>query len=203
MGDSIAIASCLPRDTRPLPPHTAITFSPAAHKAIYENDLNPTCFATMDIAPLGIYSIDVSSTSLSIDLLPFNLPPSTLCLDESCSLSQRQKAAQTLLSLLERSITRRVSTIASLPATRAVCVMFSGGIDCSILVCVLCRVLKALSITCVIELANISFGSKVEAVESQSLRQLRELYPDRYTARGSCAFFRYSAVVYGHQAFVS
>ena len=187
MGDSIVIASCLPRDARPLPPHPAITFSPAARKAIYENELNPSCFATMDIAPLGIYSIDLSSSSLFVDLLPFNLPLSTLHFDSNCSLSQRRIAAETLLSLLEQSIRRRVSTIASLPSTRAVCMMFSGGIDCSILVCVLCRVLRTLSISCVIELANISFGSKVEAIESQSLRQLRDLYPDRYTARGSRA----------------
>ena len=202
MGDSVAIASCLPRDPRSLPPHPAIQFSPAAYNAIYANDLNPTIFATMDIAPLGVYSIDLSSNSLSIDLLPFNLPLSPFLFEGTCSPSQRLNAAQTLLSLLEQSIMRRVSTIASLPATRALCVMFSGGIDCSILVCVLCRVLQALNISCVIELANISFGSRVEAIESQSLRQLRELYPDRYTARGSSVRIRCSAVVCGYSAIV-
>ena len=151
----------------------------------------------MDLPPAGVYSLHLNETSLCVDLDPFEQQATPLIVSD-CSLSLQMSAAETLLSLLERSVERRVASIASL-ASNTLCVMFSGGIDCSILVCVLCRVLQAMNCSCLIELANIAFGTQVEAVESQSLRQLETLFPDRYTARTDRCSLLFSAFVRGDQ----
>lgn len=60
--------------------------------------------------------------------------------------------------------------------------MFSGGIDCSILVCLLCRILKTHRLNWVIELANISYGDTIETSQAKSLVSIEQTLPDRYTA---------------------
>ena len=170
---------------------------------IFENPVNPTTGAVMDLPPAGVYSICLNEMSLCVELDPFEHLQSTPVIISDCSFSRQMSAANTLLSLLEQSVERRVASIASLSSNSTLCVMFSGGIDCSILVCILCRVLQARSSSCVIELANISFGTQVETVESQSLRQLETLFPDRYTACTYCCSFLFSAIVRGDQTALS
>lgn len=60
--------------------------------------------------------------------------------------------------------------------------MFSGGIDCTLLVCLLCRVLKRKNVSCVIELVNITYGDCIEEKEQESLHSITQSFPDRYTA---------------------
>ena len=60
--------------------------------------------------------------------------------------------------------------------------LFSGGIDCTILVCLLCRVLERLQLHYVIELVNIAYGDSIEQQEKESLFQISQSYPDRFTA---------------------
>ena len=202
-GDSISLSSCLSREVRSLPPHPAIQFSPLAYQVIFENPVNPNTGAVMDLPPAGVYSICLNEMSLYVELDPFEHLQSTPVIISDCSFSRQMSAANTLLSLLEQSVERRVASIASLSSNNTLCVMFSGGIDCSILVCILCRVLQARSSSCVIELANISFGTQVETVESQSLRQLETLFPDRYTACTDCCSFLFSTIVCGDQTALS
>lgn len=64
----------------------------------------------------------------------------------------------------------------------SICVMFSGGIDCTLLVCLLCRVLERKNARCVIELVNIAYGDCIEEKEKESLHSIAESYPDRYAA---------------------
>ena len=67
--------------------------------------------------------------------------------------------------------------------------MFSGGIDCSILACLLCRVLQKHKLKWVIELVNIAYDEMIAKKEKESFKQLEQMIPDRFTA---CMNIRYN-----------
>lgn len=62
--------------------------------------------------------------------------------------------------------------------------MFSGGIDCSILACIVARLFQKHRILRPIELASIAYGD-VCSCEETNPQSLKEVAPDRYTARRS------------------
>ena len=94
---------------------------------------------------------------------------------------ERQLAADHLLDVLKASVWRRLSTIDRDMSSPHICVMFSGGIDCSILVCLLCLLLREHGWKWTIELASIAFGEDVEEKERVSPHLLVDQIPDRYT----------------------
>ena len=91
----------------------------------------------------------------------------------------------------------------------SVCVLFSGGIDCSLLAALLCSVLAEHRRSTTIELANVSFADDVERVEREKGPALEMLLPDRFTAcryvrRPSCLVMSFSELLslYPTQRFV-
>lgn len=65
---------------------------------------------------------------------------------------------------------------------RSICVLFSGGIDCSLLAALLCKVLEEHGRSTTVELANVSFTDDVERLEREKGPELETLLPDRFTA---------------------
>ena len=146
-----------------------------------------------ELPPSGIYCVRNLSRGpkegIWVDLLPF--PPNLSPLDQQQSPAEyldgevieneRQLAADHLLSILKASMWRRLSTIDRDMSSPHICVMFSGGIDCSILVCLLCLLLREHGWKWAIELASIAFGEDVEEKERVSPHLLVDQIPDRYT----------------------
>ena len=67
---------------------------------------------------------------------------------------------------------------------RSVCIFFSGGLDCSLLACLLCQLLQEHSRSLCIELATIAFAEDVEVLERAAGPALATALPDRYAACG-------------------
>ncbi|KAK8796631.1 hypothetical protein WA588_000760 [Blastocystis sp. NMH] len=159
-----------------------IHFSPSAFSSIYENPHCPGVTSLHELPPAGIYCIRHFSdfARLEIDLLPFppSVPPPIRSDFGQVVPSKR------LLALLEASVWRRISTIDASEAP--LCVMFSGGIDCSILACIVARLFRQHHIRRSIELASIAYGDVCSCEETNPL-SLKEVAPDRYTALMSFA----------------
>ena len=62
--------------------------------------------------------------------------------------------------------------------------MFSGGIDCTILACIVCSLIKRNELHWTVELVSIAFGDTIEELEATKYSELKEKIPDRYTACG-------------------
>lgn len=170
-----------------------IQFTPFAYKAIFENEFCPEMTSIHELPPSGIYCIRNVSRApkegICIDLLPFphkltslnqqQCPPEHV---EGESIeTEQQLAADHLLSALKASVWRRLATIDRDTSSPHICVMFSGGIDCSILVCLICLLLREHGWKWTIELASIAFGEDVEEKERVSPHLLVDQIPDRYT----------------------
>lgn len=69
-----------------------------------------------------------------------------------------------------------------LPFPRSVCIFFSGGLDCSLLACLLCQLLQEHGRSLCIELATIAFAEDVEGLERAAGPALATALPDRYSA---------------------
>ena len=67
---------------------------------------------------------------------------------------------------------------------RSVCIFFSGGLDCSLLACLLCQLLQEHGRSLCIELATIAFAEDVEVLERAAGPALATALPDRYAACG-------------------
>lgn len=92
---------------------------------------------------------------------------------------------------------------------RSICILFSGGIDCSLLASLLCAVLEEHGRSTTVELANVSFTDDVECLEREKGPALETLLPDRFTAcrrvrRPSCLVMSFAELLslYPNQRFV-
>lgn len=172
-----------------------IQFSPLAYRSIFENEYCTGMTSLHELPPAGIYCIRNLSSApthgIVIDLIPFSSfsSPSSL-LDQpqqAMGLSaeriefERQLAADQLLSELKASVWRRISTIDSIESCPHICVMFSGGIDCSLLACLICLLLKEHALKWTVELVSIAFGENIEEKEQTTPQLLVDQIPDRYT----------------------
>lgn len=85
-------------------------FSPRAFHELYENHCNPGVTAYKDIPPTGVFTIQRSP--LLIDFIPYTIQPPVCRISSSLSLqAERMEAANTLITLLEKSLWKRISTI--------------------------------------------------------------------------------------------
>lgn len=165
-----------------------------AFHELYENAHNPGCYCYKDIPPSGIFTIQLSRTQepIFIDFVPYLVNGTPSLLNTSLSLEEDRKiVANQLIEKLENSIWKRISTIDCMSSSpqyvfnfimNSICIMFSGGIDCSIIACLLCHILQKHHLSWVIELANIAYGDKIEEREVESLASIAQVFPDRYTA---------------------
>ena len=184
-------------------PSSSIQITPNAYQILYENSYNPGAVCFKDIPPYGVFTIRQrrdSSQQIQIDYISTQETDFPCRINTSITLEEdRMNAASHLLELLEISIWKRISTYDSASSqpqyslnhyiNNSICVMFSGGIDCSILACLLCRVLQKHNLSWVIELVNIAYGEMIEKKEKESFKQLEQMIPDRFTA---CMNIRYN-----------
>ena len=166
-----------------------IHFSANAYHSIFENPYCPSLTSLHELPPAGIYCIPNLSRirdGILVDLIPFpssSLQRTDFVNTENLSL-EREQAAFTLLQTLEESVWRRMSTIDSHHEQSWICIMFSGGIDCTILACIVCSLIKRYELHWTVELVSIAFGDTIEELEATKYSELKEKIPDRYTACG-------------------
>ena len=166
-----------------------IHFSADAYHSIFENPHCPIVTSLHELPPAGIYCIPNLSKikdGILVDLIPF--PPvsshgTEFVSTENLSL-EREQAAVILLQILEESVWRRMSTIDNQHEGSRICIMFSGGIDCTILACIVCSLIRRHELHWTVELVSIAFGDSIEELEATRYSELKEKIPDRYTACG-------------------
>lgn len=171
---------------------STIQISPEAYHVLYENSCNSGVLSFKDIPPYGVFTIR-HFPQIEIGFISTRATDTPCLLNPSSTLEEdRRNSANQLLDLLEKSIWKRISTYDSADVQPqyelnqriipSICVMFSGGIDCCILACLLCRVLQDHHLSWVVELVNIAYGEQIEKKEKESLKQLEQSIPDRYTS---------------------
>ena len=164
-----------------------IHFSADAYHVIFENPQCPMVTSLHELPPAGIYYIPNISRirdGVSVNIIPFpaTLPRRTEFVPMENLFLEREEAAASLRQILEESVWKRISTIDCNPEEPRICIMFSGGIDCTILACLVCNLLKKHNLNWTLELVSIAFGDNVEEFEEMQYSELKEKIPDRYTA---------------------